>query len=59
MSIEVKHYTKEEIEAIKHEITPIHRVHNHSFKTTFLDAEPSNSKMSHKRRGENVNKERG
>lgn len=56
MSIEVKVLTPEEIEAIAYTITPIERVHRISQSTTYLDAERSKSKMSTKRRGEDVDK---
>lgn len=52
----IKHYTPEEIEAIKHQITPINLVHKHSFKSTYIDAEPSRDKMANKHRNENSNK---
>jgi hypothetical protein len=48
-----------EIEAIIHTITPIHRVKHISQSTTFLDAEPSTSKMAVKRRNESIDKNRG
>jgi hypothetical protein len=51
--------TTEEIASIQHEITPIHRVKNISQAVTYIDSEPSTSKMASKRRNESVNKIRG
>jgi hypothetical protein len=48
--------TPEEIAEIANEITPIHRVHRISQSVTYLDAERDVSKMSAKRRSENVDK---
>lgn len=56
MSIIAKQLTKEEIAAIRHQITPIHLVKNISMSTTYLDAEPCNSAMACKTRRENINK---
>jgi len=51
--------TPEEIDLIKHEITPIHMVKRISQATTYIYAEPSKSKMAIKRRNEDVDKLRG
>lgn len=51
-----KQLTKEEIEAIQHQITPIHRIHRISQSTTYLSSEQCPSYMSRKTRGEFVDK---
>lgn len=48
-----------EFDGIAKTITHVTRVHNASFITTYIDADVSTSKMSHKRRGEDVNRGRG
>lgn len=56
-----KHYKPgdPEFEEIAKTVTHVSRVKKISQKTTYIDADTSVSKMSHKRRGENVNHARG
>jgi hypothetical protein len=52
----VKQLTKDEIAAIQHTITPIHRVHDISQRRTHISSDASNSKMAIKTRRESVDK---